>query len=158
MPGHYLQIMHANRFPSPVRAVFSSGPFQEGWAVYAEWLMSKYGHGGPRVRLQREKMILRLCANTILDHEIHAGTMDEKQALALMMGEAFQEEGEAVGKWRRARLSSAQLTTYYYGYAELMKLRQRAEKVHGFSEREYHDTLLSFGSPPPRVMAGLLGL
>lgn len=151
MPGHFLQLMHSNRFKSDVRAVFGSGPFVEGWAVYAEWLMAKYGHGGPRVRLQRQKMILRLCTNAILDHDVHAGTMDEKGALALMQGEGFQEEGEAVGKWRRARLSSAQLSTYYYGFSEMVKLRERAEKAPGFTERAYHDKLLSFGSPPMRA-------
>ena len=69
MPGHYLQLMHNNAFPSKVRAVFSSGAFVEGWAVYGEWLMSKYGFGGPKVRMQRQKMVLRLAANAILDHE-----------------------------------------------------------------------------------------
>lgn len=155
MPGHFLQAMHANKFKSDVRAIFSSGPFVEGWAVYGEWLMAKYGFGGAKVRLERQKMILRVCANAILDHGMHAGTMTEKEAMALMMNDAFQEEGEAVGKWRRARLSSAQLTTYYYGFSEMMKLREEAEKAPGFSERAYHDKLLSYGSPAFRYLRGL---
>jgi uncharacterized protein (DUF885 family) len=92
-------------------------------------------------------MILRTCANALLDHGVHIDGMTEKQALDLMKNEAFQEEGEAVGKWQRAQLSSTQLTTYYYGFTEMMKLRERAEKQPGFSERAYHDRLLSFGSP-----------
>ncbi len=147
MPGHYLQLMHNNRFPSKPRAVFQSGPFVEGWAVYGEWLMAEHGFGGPRVKLERQKMVLRLAANTILDHDIHAGQMDEKAAIALMTGEAFQEDGEAAGKWRRATLTSAQLTTYFYGFTELLKLRKAAEQKPGFSERAYHDRLLSWGSP-----------
>ena len=157
MPGHFLQIMHNNAFDSKLRAVFASGAFVEGWAVYSEWLMAKYGFGGPSVRLQRLKMILRLAANAILDHDVHAGTMDEKAALALMMDEAFQEEGEAVGKWKRARLSSTQLTTYFYGFREMMKLRAVAEKKPGFTERAYHDRLLSSGSPPMKQAAILMG-
>lgn len=156
MPGHFLQLMHNNAFRSPLRAVFSSGPFVEGWAVYSEWLMAKYGFGGPKVRLMRQKMVLRLAANAILDHDIHAGALDEKGALDLMMNEAFQEEGEAVGKWRRARLSSAQLTTYYYGFTEMMKLRAAAGRAPGFSERAYHDRLLSYGSPSMRAIRGLM--
>jgi uncharacterized protein (DUF885 family) len=164
MPGHYLQAMHNNRFPSKLRAVFSSGPFVEGWAVYTEWLMARSGFGGPKVRLERQKMTLRLAANAILDHEIHAGTMDEKAALDLMTREAFQEEGEAVGKWRRAQLTSAQLTTYYYGFTEMMRLRAAFEASprfqaagKGFDERAYHDALLSFGSPPMRLLRKLMG-
>jgi uncharacterized protein (DUF885 family) len=156
MPGHFLQLMHNNRFPSKIRAVFGSGAFIEGWAVYTEWLMSKYGFGGPRVRLQRQKMVLRLSANAILDHDVHAGTMDEKAALDLMMKEAFQEEGEAVGKWKRARLSSAQLTTYYYGFTKMMKLRAQHEKAPGFVERAYHDEVIGSGSPSMRALRGLM--
>jgi uncharacterized protein (DUF885 family) len=155
MPGHYLQGMHNNQFSSKLRAVFWSHPFVEGWAVYGEWLMAEKGFGGPRVKLERQKMVLRLAANAILDHDIHAGTMEEKDALALMEGEAFQEEGEAVGKWARARLSSAQLTTYFYGFSEFMKLRKAAEGKPGFSERAYHDRLLSWGAPGMRFVREL---
>jgi len=140
-----------------VRTALADGSFVEGWAVYAEWLMAKYGFGGAKVRMQLQKMVLRLCANAILDHEVHAGTMDEKAALALMMGEAFQEEGEAVGKWRRARLSSAQLTTYYYGFSEMLKLRTWAEKQPGFAERAYHDKLIGSGSPPMVQLRKIMG-
>jgi uncharacterized protein (DUF885 family) len=156
MPGHFLQAMHANRFKSGVRAVFSNGPFVEGWAMYTEWLMSKRGFGGPKVRLTREKMALRMAANAVLDYEIHAGKMEEKDALALMTQEAFQEEGEAVGKWRRARLTSGQLSTYYYGFREFMRLRLAAEKRSDFNERQFNDSLLAHGSPPMRHLRTLL--
>jgi uncharacterized protein (DUF885 family) len=156
MPGHYLQLMHNNQFRSKLRAVFASGPFVEGWAVYGEWLMADKGFGGPKVRLQRQKMVLRLTANAILDHDIHAGAMDEAAALALMKNEAFQEDGEAVGKWKRARLSSAQLTTYFYGFSELLKLRRAAEGQPGFNERAYHDRLLSWGSPAMKYVRKLV--
>ena len=160
MPGHFLQAMHANQFHSPLRAIFANGAFVEGWAVYAEWLLARHGLGGPtgapKVRLQRQKMLLRVACNAILDHDIHAGTMDEKAALALMTNEAFQEEGEAVGKWTRARVTSAQLSTYFYGYNEMAKLRANAEKRPGFSERAYHDKLLSFGEPSFRHLRGLM--
>jgi uncharacterized protein (DUF885 family) len=156
MPGHYLQAMHANLFKSDVRTIFSNGAFVEGWAVYAELVMAKHGYGGPKVRIQQQKMALRLAANAILDHEVHAGTMDEKSALALMMDEAFQEEGEAIAKWKRARLTSAQLTTYYFGLSEMMKLRATAESEPAFNERAYHDKLLGFGAPPFRALRELM--
>lgn len=150
MPGHFLQAMHANHTKDDLRAVFSSGAFVEGWAVYGEWLMAKYGYGGPRVRIQRQKMALRVAANALLDNGIHAGTMAEKEALALMNADAFQEEGEAVAKWTRARLSAGQLTTYYYGFSALLALRGTAVAAPGFTERSFHDKLLSFGAPAIR--------
>jgi hypothetical protein len=58
MPGHYLQLMHSNRFKAPtmIRAIFSSGTFIEGWATYAEQLMAEKGYGGPEVKMQQLKM------------------------------------------------------------------------------------------------------
>ena len=156
MPGHYLQAMHANKAKDDLRALFASGAFVEGWAVYGEWLMAKYGFGGPRVRMQRQKMMLRTATNTLLDHDIHAGTMSEKEALALMTDEAYQEEGEATGKWTRARLTSAQLSTYFYGFSQLLALRTDLEKAPGFTERAYHDKLLGFGSPSLRHIRTLM--
>jgi len=156
MPGHYLQIMHSNTYPSKLRAVLGSGPFVEGWAVYTEWLMASKGFGGAKVKLQQQKMILRTTANALLDHGIQAGEMDERQAMDLMTKDAFQEEGEAAGKWTRARLTSAQLTTYFYGYSEMMKIRQAAQGAPGFSERAYHDRLLSHGSPGMRYIRAMM--
>ena len=69
MPGHYLQLMHSNRFHSDVRAVFENGAFVEGWAVYGEWVMAKHGFGGPKVRMEELKMLLRTATNAVLDHE-----------------------------------------------------------------------------------------
>jgi len=155
MPGHYLQLMHNNQFRSKLRGVFSSGAFVEGWAVYSEWLMAEHGFGGARAKLERQKMILRVAANALLDHEIHAGSMDEAGARALMTGEAFQEDGEATGKWRRARLTSAQLTTYFYGFTQFYELRKAAEAKPGFTERAYHDKLLSWGSPAMKFVRQL---
>jgi len=156
MPGHYLQGMHNNQFPSKLRGVFNSGPFVEGWAVYGEWLMAEKGFGGSRVKLEREKMLLRAALNAVLDHDIHTGNLDEKAAIAMMKSEAFQEDGEAVGKWKRAQLSSAQLSTYFYGFSELLALRKSLEGQPGFSERAYHDKLLSFGSPGIKYIRQLM--
>src|SRR5438445_864146 len=103
MPGHYLQLAHANEFRAPtlVRAVFQSGTFIEGWAVYCEQVMAEAGYGGPEVKMQQLKMRLRGICNAILDQSIHAGNMTEQQALDLMMKEAFQKEGEGVGNAKR---------------------------------------------------------
>ena len=45
VPGHYLQGVYANRCPSIVRAIFASGLFAEGWAVYVTQVMMDVGYG-----------------------------------------------------------------------------------------------------------------
>lgn len=161
MPGHYLQLMHANRFQAPtrIRAVMQSGTLVEGWATYAEQLMAEHGYGGPEVRMQQLKMRLRLILNCLLDQGVHLGQMEQDQAVAWLMKEGFQEEGEATGKWRRACLTSAQLSTYYVGNCEVNDLVRGYQQLHPqASLQQLHDHLLSFGSPAPCHIATLLGL
>ena len=162
MPGHYLQIAHSNGFraPTKIRSIFSSGAFVEGWAVYAEELMADQGYGGPEVKMQQLKMMLRTIINAILDQKIHTAGMTEQEAMDLMMNEGFQEEGEAAGKWRRAILTSTQLSTYFVGYSEVAGIRDAYEAKHGpiTDWRAFHDELLSFGSPPAKYVKELMGL
>jgi uncharacterized protein (DUF885 family) len=161
MPGHYLQLAHARRFAGSTRAraALWSGSFVEGWAVYAEELMADHGYPGEAdaaaVRMQQLKMQLRMVINAILDARVHAHGMTEAQALALMAGRGFQEEGEAAGKWRRAQLTSAQLSTYYVGYTEVSDLAAELAKT-GLDPRDLHDRILAHGSPPVRLLRTLL--
>src|SRR5207237_1596179 len=69
MPGHYLQLAHANEFSAPtlVRAIFRSGTFIEGWAVYCEQMMAEQGYGGPEGKMQPLEVRLRAIGNAILD-------------------------------------------------------------------------------------------
>src|SRR6058998_602450 len=160
MPGHFLQLARANEFSAPtlVRAIFQSGTFVEGWAVYCEQMMAEQGYGGPEVKMQQLKMRLRAIANAILDQSIHTGNMSEQEAMNLMMKETFQEEGEAVAKWKRARLSSAQLSTYFVGISEHLDLRAAAQKkwAKDFVLGKYNDQVISYGSPPVKYVRELM--
>jgi uncharacterized protein (DUF885 family) len=75
-----------------------------------------------------------------------------------MVDTGFQEEREAAGKWVRAQLTSAQLSTYFVGYQEHADLRAEAERRAGakFDLRAHHDQVLSFGSPPVRFVRALM--
>ncbi|GAA3266938.1 DUF885 domain-containing protein [Dactylosporangium vinaceum] len=157
-PGHYLQLAHARRFRgrTRARAIGWSGPFVEGWAVYAEEFMADRGFGGLPVRLQQLKMQLRMSINAIIDQRVHCDGMTESEAMTLMMERGFQEEGEAAGKWRRALLSSTQLSTYFVGYTEIREIADA--RPSGVTLRDWHDRMLAHGSPPPRHLRTLLDL
>ena len=161
MPGHYLQLQHSRRFTgaSRLRAALWSGPFVEGWAVYAEELMAYHGYPGESdpaaVRMQQLKMQLRMIINAILDARVHARGMTETEAMTLMTARGYQEDGEASGKWRRAQLTSAQLSTYYVGYTEVADLAADLRE-RGLSERAAHDSMLAHGSPPVRLLREVL--
>ncbi len=159
MPGHYLQLAHSNQYPSVLRAMLGSGPFIEGWAVYAERVMREQGFqgGDPLMQLVQFKWYLRAVTNAIIDSAIHVDGMTREEAMKLMTETGFQEEREAAGKWVRAQLTSAQLSTYFVGYQEHADMRAEAERRAGehFDLKAYHDKVLSFGSPPVRFVRAL---
>ena len=160
MPGHYVQLWHSNKHSSTLRAVLGSGPFIEGWAVYAESMMAEQGFldNDPVYHLVQLKWYLRGIANAILDQAIHVNGISRDDAMKLMTVTTFQEEREAAGKWVRGQLSAAQLPTYFVGVQEHFDLRREAEQRLGkdFDLKRYHDRVLSYGSPPARYVAQLM--
>jgi uncharacterized protein (DUF885 family) len=166
LPGHALQLARSAGYEggTRVRAAFRSGSFAEGWAVYAEEVVAAAGLGlrpedDDALRMQRLKMLLRSTINAILDVRVHAHGMTEAEALRLLVERGHQEEGEAAGKWRRALLTSAQLSTYYVGYHEVRDaVRRLREATPGATDRQLHDVVLAHGTPPPRHLPALLDL
>ncbi len=160
VPGHALQLALSNRYPSTLRAVLWSGPFVEGWAVYAEQMMIEEGYldHDPLMKLINLKWYLRAVTNAIIDSAIHVDGMTRDAAMKLMVEGGFQEEREAAGKWVRAQLTSAQLSTYFVGYQEHVEMRAAVEAAWGdeFTLRRYHDQALSYGSPPVRFVRALM--
>jgi uncharacterized protein (DUF885 family) len=183
IPGHYLQLAASNESPSLVRTIFVNGMFAEGWAVYVEQVMMDLGYGADdgALMLTHWKMYLRAIVNAILDVETHTGSMTEQQAMDLMVSGAFQEEDEARAKWLRARLTAAQLSTYYVGSLQMWDLEHEArarvsETLHvddragrpgsplpgmlpetpGFDRRAWLEAVIAHGSPPIRWLRRIL--
>lgn len=160
IPGHYAQLVYANQAPSLVKSIFGNGAMIEGWAVYTERMMLEegYGNNSQEMWLMYYKWNLRTVCNTILDYSIHVNGMTEQQALDLMVNQAFQQEAEAKGKWRRATLSQVQLCSYFTGFYEIMQLRDelKAQKGEGFNLKAFHEEFLSFGSAPVKYVRELM--
>jgi uncharacterized protein (DUF885 family) len=174
VPGHYLQGAYANRSPSLTRAVFGSGMFAEGWAVYVTQVLMDMGYGDhePALLLNHWKFYLRAITNALMDVAIHVEGMTEEQAMELMVGGGFQERDEATAKYLRARITSTQLTTYYLGSIEMWELEEEARRraavaagagadsvpaqricggmgeTPGFVYRPHLEAVISHGQPP----------
>ena len=160
IPGHYTQLVYANRSPSLVKAIFGNGAMIEGWAVYTERMMLESGYGGnsDEIWLMWDKWNMRVTLNTILDHEVHVRGISEDQAVALLTRDGFQEEAEARNKWRRATLSQVQLSSYFTGYTEIYDLRQELKRQQGqaFNLKAFHEQFLSYGSAPVKYIRQLM--
>jgi uncharacterized protein (DUF885 family) len=184
VPGHFLQGVYGNRCPSVVRAIFRSGLFAEGWAVYVTQVMMDAGYGAddPALLLTHWKFYLRSATNAIIDARIHCAGMTEDEAVALMVDGAFQEEAEARAKFDRARLSSTQLSTYFAGSMEMWDIEREVRRraavasggprgvaavpeprvVGGFGEtpgfvyRTHLESVLAHGTPPTSLLRRIL--
>jgi uncharacterized protein (DUF885 family) len=160
IPGHYTQLMHANKSRSLVKAVFANGSMIEGWAVFGEKVMldAGYDSGSPEIWLAWMKWNLRTVMNTILDYEIQTGNLQREAAMTMMTREAFQQEAEATEKWRRATLTQVQLTSYFNGYAEITALRDemRARQGSAFSVKGFNNKFLSYGNAPVKMIRELM--
>lgn len=159
-PGHYVQLEYANRVPSLIRRVLGSGTYNEGWAVYTEQTMldQGFGEGNPGLRLNQLKFYLRAVCNAILDHKMHCGDMTDEEARELLMVQAFQTEGEAVGKIIRSKQSSAQLSTYFVGRTAFYRLRQSVQREMNdrFDIGRFHEAVLEQGSVPVKYLPELV--
>jgi uncharacterized protein (DUF885 family) len=182
VPGHYLQGVYANRTSSLPRAIFGSGLFHEGWAVYVTQVMIDAGYGAddPALLLVHWKFYLRSVTNAIIDAQIHTAGMTEDDAVGLMVDGGFQEEAEARAKYRRARLSSTQLSTYFAGSMEMwdieLEARRRAAAragadpdairardlpggfgaTPGFRYRDHLEAVIGHGAPPTALLRRIL--
>ncbi|MDE3165587.1 MAG: DUF885 domain-containing protein [Acidobacteriota bacterium] len=164
MPGHYVQFEYANGVQPTsrrlLRGIFGNGPYIEGWAQYItqEMLDAGFLDQSPELALTFAKEELRVLANTVLDIRLQMLGMSDQEALDLMTKQTFQEQEEATAKLQRAKLSSAQLPTYYVGWRAWTKLRDDQRQKHGaaFNLQAFHDAALKEGAVPIAQLGGLL--
>jgi len=160
IPGHYAQLVYANKSPSLIKSIFGNGAMIEGWAVYGERMMleSGYGNHEAEIWLIYSKWLLRSVCNTVLDYGVHVLDMSEADAKDLLVREAFQSQEEASGKWRRVQLTSVQLTSYFAGYSAIYELREQLKRDwnDGFDLKRFHEQFLSYGNAPVRVITDLM--
>jgi uncharacterized protein (DUF885 family) len=156
-PGHYVQLEYANRHPSLIRKVLSSGVFAEGWAVYTEKVMldEGYGQGDLKLRLHQLKWYMRTVCNAILDYKMHCTDISDEDAIAFLILRAFQSEAEAILKILRAKQSSCQLSTYFVGRTAFQRLRRSVQNElgNGFELGRFHEAALDHGSLPVKYLS-----
>lgn len=159
IPGHYTQLVYSNQSPSIIKSILGNGAMVEGWAVYAERMMLESGYkNSDEMWLMYYKWNLRATCNTILDISVHTKNMSKEAALELLTKEAFQQQAEADGKWKRVTLSQVQLCSYFTGYTEIYNLREELKKQEGakFNLKQFHEKFLSFGSAPVKYIKELM--
>ena len=162
IPGHYVQLVYSNKSPSIIKSIFGNGAMIEGWAVYSELMMMENGYGNgidsSEFWLMYYKWNLRTVCNTILDIGVHTKNLSEKDAMDLLINQAFQQQTEAEGKWRRVQVTNVQLTSYFTGFYEILQLRNHLKEMQGnaFNVKKFNEQFLKYGSSPVKFIKEIL--
>jgi uncharacterized protein (DUF885 family) len=160
-PGHFVHFLHSARVKSPVRKVFASYSFIEGWAHYAEQMMVEEGYRNENHHLrlaQLSEALLRNC-RYVCSILTHTGRMTLDEATSFFMENAYMEKLPAEREAIRGTFDPGYLN-YTLGKLLILKLREdlKAREGSNFDLKRFHDSLLGTGYPPvPLARKRLLG-
>jgi uncharacterized protein (DUF885 family) len=152
-----VQLKVAARQKHVVRSLFGDGVYTEGWGSFSERLMLDLGWGGPPERLAHYKKQLENIARLIADIVVHTEHWDEAQLAGFLTGEALLDAQFASNMWRRAMLTSPQLTTYHLGYRDIHAIWLQWRRQHPDRPlRGFVDGMLALGAVPVREYARVM--
>ncbi|MBB4964666.1 DUF885 domain-containing protein [Saccharothrix violaceirubra] len=152
-PGHHWHLSWLAAQDRPVRKVFRTPYFAEGWALYSERLLREHGYfaTGPgdaaaargRELAHVEAWLFR-AARMVVDTALHCGDMTVEQAREFMTTKSSLTPGTAVAEIDRYCAWPTQAPSYLTGALEILSIR---EEFTG-SPREFHDTIAGSGALP----------
>ena len=160
-PGHlYQNVYYAGTDPDPVRSMFNTGGYVEGWATYAE--MCSY-YLAPITKeqatiLQKNSSII-LGLYTLADIGIHYDGWSRLDALAFFSNYGIQDVNTVNRIYDLVLGSPGNYAKYYIGYVEFLELKKEyaAEKGTEFSQKEFHKDVLMIGPAPFELVEKYMG-
>jgi uncharacterized protein (DUF885 family) len=164
-PGHYVQFLWQDKFPSKIRKLIEPATEVEGWAHYCEQMMLDEGYGKAVAKDAREEKLIRLGqlqdallrdARFVVAIRMHTGVggaMTIEQAQDFFVKEGYQARPIAEVETKRGTADALYLY-YTLGKLEIMKLREDVKKKQGaaFSLEKFHDDLMQQGMAPIKVI------
>ena len=160
-PGHlYQNVYYAGTDPDPVRSMFNTGGYVEGWATYAE--MCSY-YLAPITKeqatiLQKNSSII-LGLYTLADIGIHYDGWSRVDTLAFFSNYGIQDVNTVNRIYDLVLGSPGNYAKYYIGYVEFLELKKdyAAEKGTDFSQKKFHKDVLMTGPAPFELVERYMG-
>jgi len=165
-PGHYVQFLWQDRFPSNIRKIIGANTNIEGWAHYCEQMMLDQGYAaapaGATPEQVREAKLIRLGqlqdallrdARFVVSIKLHTGQFTFDQAVDFFVKEGYQSHSVGLMETKRGT-SDATYLYYTLGKLEIMKLREDVHKKEGaaFNLQQFHDSFMLQGFAPIKVI------
>jgi hypothetical protein len=158
-PGHYVHFLHIQKAKSKIGKTFASYAFIEGWAHYTEEMMLEqgWGSGDARIRMAYIQEALVRAARYISAIELHSRTMTLSEAQHMFEEKALLRPHAARREAERGVFDPGYLF-YLLGKMQIKELRARMQRAEGedFSLFEFHNQLLSHGSPPVKIVGEMM--
>lgn len=157
IPGHHMQIAIAQEL-SGVPSFRRFGGFtaySEGWGLYSEWIGKEIGfYSDPYSDFGRLAMELWRAGRLVVDTGLHRKKWTREQAIAWLLENTPNAEGDATTSIERYVVMPGQATAYKIGMLKIQELRARAERKLGkkFDVREFHDEVLKYGPVPLAIL------
>jgi uncharacterized protein (DUF885 family) len=157
IPGHHTQVALAMEMDLPsFRRGSHFTAYVEGWALYAERLMSEIGAyaDDPYGDLGRLQMEAFRAARLVVDTGIHTQGWTFDQAVKFMVKNTGMEERFLQFEVARYIAWPAQALSYKIGMNEILRLRAKVEDQLGdrFDIREFHNLVLGSGALPLSIL------
>jgi uncharacterized protein (DUF885 family) len=158
VPGHHWQIATAQELKGlpQFRKLIPFTAYQEGWALYTEWLAKEAGwyEGDPFGDLGRLQAELFRAVRLVVDTGIHAKRWPREQAIAYMREKTGMGEKEVTAEIERYIVNPGQACAYKVGMLKIQELRKRAQTELGakFDQRQFHDVVLKNGALPLEIL------
>ena len=158
VPGHHWQISTAQELKGlpQFRKMIPFTAYQEGWALYAEWLAKEAGwyEGDPFGDLGRLQAELFRAVRLVVDTGIHAKRWPREQAISYMREKTGMGEKEVTAEIERYIVNPGQACAYKIGMLKIQELRKRAQDQLGtkFDQRQFHDVVLKNGAVPLEIL------
>ncbi|MGZ5003174.1 MAG: DUF885 domain-containing protein, partial [Chthoniobacterales bacterium] len=158
VPGHHFQLSTAQELKGvpQFRKHVPFTSYQEGWALYTEWLAKQAGwyEGDPFGDLGRLQGELFRAVRLVVDTGIHAQRWTREQAIAYMLEKTGMGEKDVTAEIERYIVSPGQACAYKVGMLKIQELRARTQRELGdkWDEREFHDTVLKDGALPLEIL------
>ena len=161
-PGHLYQTVYSNRSflqsgENNARQLLWYGGYQEGWALYVEFLSFDYAsallkeHNRPLdaegVQLEKHNRSLQLCLYSLLDILIHYENASFSDTAKMLENFGIKNNSAAKAIYTYIAENPCNYLKYYLGYLEILSLKQEARKLwdDSYTDYRFHTFFLDCG-------------
>ena len=151
-PGHlYQNVMERSCGLEPIRSLFGSSGYAEGWATYVEMQSYYYADVEPDVAAFLQKnQAATLSLYATADLGIHSQGWTLRDTVDFFAGYQIHNKKAVQAIYQMIVEEPAHYLKYYIGYLEFLNLKKYAMKRYGadYSDYRFHQALMQMGGAP----------